>query len=340
MKKGRFMLTGFVFVILVLSMSVFSYAKETRPEVMAVHLQAPVGSGFYEQGVATDDLLRKVHPWLRTSTVATQGHIHILKMMINEPKRRKNTIFSTDFGVITLAQQKKESFPEGLRGLQPKALRIVTAIPHFWMTLDPKIRSIQDFVGKNIVSTPVGGTANYVAMALLKAAGLSDKIKVQHMGFGSMSDVLLDNLANVSLAGAIGNPLIEEFKPIGYVLQLQSAGRDTYLVGYGATEKQVLDLIAKAGLAGKVFAVKLPQLGGKQQETVIGFENLCFDAVDASFPEDMAYEFVKTTIDKLGDLKTYGGLYTPFTKEYLLYRLKDVLHPGALRAYKEAGLIN
>jgi hypothetical protein len=338
MKRKSLMVLECIFVILLFLIPVSSHAQRIRPEVMVTHLHAPVGSGFYEQGVATDDLLRKFHPWLRTSTIATQGHIHIYKMMINEPERRKNTIFSTDLGVIFLAEQKKDPFSEGLKGLETKALRLVTAIPHFWMTLDPNIKTLQDFAGKRVASTPVGGTANFVSMALLEAAGLLNKIKVQHMGFGSMPDVLLDRLADVSLAGAIGNPLTKDFKPIGYVLQLQSA-RDTYLIGYGATEKEVLDLITKAGLKGKVFAVSLPPLGGKQQTPLIAFENVCFDAVDASFPEDIAYEFVKTTIDKLNDLKTYGGLNSPFTKEYLLYRIKDILHPGALKAYKEAGLV-
>jgi|GEM_PF-3383356 len=339
MKVRQFSFMGALLVI-TLSLAISSYAQAPRSQVAVPHLHAPVASGFYEQGVATDDLLRKVHPWLRTSTIATQGHVHIFQMMINEPNRRSNTIFSTDFGVISLAERKKEPFTEGLKGLQPKALRLVTAIPHYWMTLNPQIKTIQDFAGKRVASTPVGGTANYVAMALLGAAGLTDKIKSQHMGFGSMPDVLLDRLADVSLAGAIGNPLTNKFTAIGYVIQLQSAGKDTYLLGYGANEAEVLQLIEKAGLKEKVFPVKIPPLGGKQEAPVIAFENLCFDAVDESFPEDLAYEFVKTTIDKLDDLKTYGGLNGPFTKEYLLYRIKDVLHPGALKAYKEAGLIN
>ena len=62
--------------------------------------------------------------------------------------------------------------------------------------------------------------------------------------------------------------------------------------------------------------------------------------VAPEFPEDVAYEVTKLildNIDKFGEYQATGKLMSP---EGLVYGWdeKDI-HPGALRAYREAGVI-
>ena len=68
------------------------------------------------------------------------------------------------------------------------------------------------------------------------------------------------------------------------------------------------------------------------------FANPDYVAVDKSFPEETAYEYMRTVIRHLDEVNKTGGIASIFSPEFLPYGIEN-MHPGALRAYKEAGLL-
>ena len=56
------------------------------------------------------------------------------------------------------------------------------------------------------------------------------------------------------------------------------------------------------------------------------------------FPEDLAYEFTKLSIESADKLEEYGAKFEIASPEVRAYGLtKRTLHPGALRAFEELG---
>lgn len=54
--------------------------------------------------------------------------------------------------------------------------------------------------------------------------------------------------------------------------------------------------------------------------------------------DDDAYWIVKTMLDHIGDMRKIHAVMRPLTKEYMASIKSLPIHPGAIRAYKEAGI--
>jgi TRAP-type uncharacterized transport system substrate-binding protein len=267
--------------------------------------------------------------------------VYNLKVVVETPEKRKDSIFSSDLAVLNMAENKKKPFEGGLKGLKTTALFNSIFAVHWWVTLDPSIKSLRDMEGKKVVLSPSGGTSAQNSIRMLKAAGVFDSVSMQHVTFTSIDDVLLDRLGDVGLVFAMANPPAGIYKAAAQALEIQASGRNFFWLGYGDSEEAVEKLIIKAGLKGGIVPGVMPaKTMDRQPEPVAYWANVCFDAVDATFPEKYAYELTKAVLNHLDKLKEYGGLSElRATKEFMVYRIEDILHPGAKRAYREAGVI-
>ncbi len=59
----------------------------------------------------------------------------------------------------------------------------------------------------------------------------------------------------------------------------------------------------------------------------------------AKVPEEVVYALVKEVFDNLDDFKTLHPAYAELTREKMLEGLSAPFHPGALKYFKEKGLI-
>ena len=59
----------------------------------------------------------------------------------------------------------------------------------------------------------------------------------------------------------------------------------------------------------------------------------------ADVPEDVVYDITKTVFENLDKLKTLHPALAVLTKQNMLQGLSAPLHPGALKYFKEVGLI-
>ena len=165
----------------------------SHPEVMVAamgstpkHLATIGMNGFA-------DILRKQHPWLRMSVLPTQGYIYNLKVIVDEPAKRKNTIFGSSPPVHRAAVNSKKPFTEGLKGANPKHIWNEYAPMLHWATTQPdKIKTLRDLAGKKMAHPPAAGGANLELTAVLKGAGVLDKLgSLDHVSFGSIHSLLL-----------------------------------------------------------------------------------------------------------------------------------------------------
>jgi len=310
---------------------------QTHPEVLIYHLDLPMGIGQTELHLGRDDLLSKTHPWLRTKTQETQGAIYDYKVMVDEPDRRKNTIWCADDATMfILLPNKMAPFTDGFKGLKPRRLYAAAAWTWTLQTEDPKIQTLKDLAGKRLASGAKAGTMNWVVEQILTDAGIHDKVNWSHMTFADIASSLLGKTVDAGFVGFYSMPGNKDIILHPPFVELQASGRPFHLVDWGKEIKYTVDRMG----APAYFTIPPNTLPGNiQPKDWMVLAMTGGQGCDATFPEDIAYELVKWTIanvNKFGDYQALGKL---MTKESLCTGVpRNLLHPGALRAYEEAGL--
>ncbi len=89
-----------------------------------------------------------------------------------------------------------------------------------------------------------------------------------------------------------------------------------------------------------IFPNKLPK-GTLQWQTedVVGYNDLAFFGAKPGLQEELAYEFVKLHLDHAGEFARYHKTTEAYgPKLFVMGLTKKNTHPGAIRAYKDAGI--
>jgi hypothetical protein len=236
-----------------------------------------------------------------------------------------------------MARNRKTPFKDGLKGLDTKV--IMMGIMPVWVLLseDPGIKNLSDLVGKRVALGPKAGVANVVTEEILKTAGVLSKIKAQHLSFGRISGALLDRQSDAGMIGGYWNPASNLVSPMPPFLDLESSGRTFHIVEYGeANLKKTAKRMNVPNMVQTMKANTLPF----QPKDAMPWALPSYLGADSSFPEDLAYEYVKSYVSNLEKVHGLSYLGKMMTPEFMTYQVSpEDLHPGALRAYRELGLL-
>ena len=323
-------------------------AEKTHETVRIPVLTLPLGAGVYEWWASYERIFEANHSWLRVSAQETPGFVYNLKEMVNNKSRWKNTIFGTDVTVEVAAENAIAPFFEKRVDFKPFKylfpLNGCALSTWLWATLDPKIKSMKDFEGKRIGL----GFRGQIAWGMRPTAALDTlgvKARLEYLGPIPSVEALLDNRVDAAQVQTYLEVKTPEAKiparPLQTLQQLLAARRTFYYVDYGKDwpERMQQQKGYTVGTPAEIPAGTLP----KQEVNLIGIQTQPDGwAVHESFPEDLAYEFTKFMIQHGTKLAKYTetGEYFFIPKGFLQrfgYTEQNV-HPGAIRAYKEAGL--
>ena len=307
---------------------------QQRPVTLS-HLTAPAGIGEYEWGLTIDRILARQSKWLRQRSQPTQGYIYNLRTAIDNPSGWKTMVFNMDPVTPWLASKKEPPFEKGLGKLELRALMNATWPAWFLLTQNADVKSLRDLPGRRVALGPKAGTASLMMEETLKAAGVYDKISVQHLSFADITNGLLDGTIDVGLANLWMNGATNKIGPTQGVINLQASGKPFH---YVLIDRAILDKTRnERGVPYRILDIPAGTLP-LQTQAMAGFANPDYVAVDKSFPDEAAYEYVRLVLGHLAELNQTGGIASIFTKDFLPFGLEN-LHPGAARAYREAGLL-
>lgn len=315
--------------------SAWSGRALAQQEVTVQHLTAPAGIGEYEWGLGIDRLLKTHSPWFRTRSQPTQGYIFNLKTVIDASDRDK-IIFNTDYISPDKARNKDKPFTDGLKGLEIRALMNCIWPLWFLMTKDPELKSVADIAGKNVALGAKAGTATVMASEALKAAGMHDEVNLQYMSFKDIPAGLIDGTIDVGLMLLWYNAASKKISTTAMVVNVEATKQGFHYL------KWPDGVLQKTKEERGIHFVMLDVPNGTlplQTEDLELYANPDFVGVSAEFPEEWAYEYVKHVVAHLDEINRAGGLGVLFTPEFLPFGIEGNLHPGARRAYEEAGLI-
>jgi TRAP-type uncharacterized transport system substrate-binding protein len=248
-------------------------------------------------------------------------------------------------------------------GMEPITdLRFLNAFDfghHALVTLDPNIKTMEDFDGKSIAIMP-GSDGRHWHETSFEVLGVD--VEVVSMGFSEQYEALRDGL--VDGCQLLGNgPPGTAYKPVPPLFELIQL-KDVYVVPFPhELSRQVEPLILeKYGYPIQHgLSIWLPGTIPTQTEAIEVYDDVVLGyAVKAGMDDDLAYELTETMVDhyyRFGDIMPQLKTLTPALMVQMLpltahedyarkvgrsdeitLSIEELIHPGALRYYKEYGL--
>jgi len=324
-----------------LALSGPSMVWSAHKEVKVVVMQSPMGSGPWTCWSIIQNHAKKWHTWLRPIVQETPGFTYNLKYMSKTSKKWKDTVFGSGTVLHWAAEYPwKSFFPKPLGNVRDfKVLGYQSLAANFFVTLDPKIKTPKDFVDKRIgVGLTTQNEWGMHPMMLMEYWGLMKKIRsLSNLGTGPNIKAMLDGRTDV---GFLFMPYTLTERLITPPQQnLATSSRKYYFVQ--VPPEMVTGFNKEYG--ANFNAITLPaNFMPNQPEPLHTFGDKISLVAHKTFPEDVAYEFVKFWVEnrfKLAKLHAWGKVVDPKVMSAGAMKNPGEFHPGALRYYKEIGLV-
>lgn len=278
---------------------------------------------YYPLGVALSQLLGKAIPDAKVAVQATKASAENLNLL---QAGRGEIAFTLGDALSDAWKGSADAgFPKPLNklraiaGIYPNYIQIVASA-------DSGIKTLADLKGKRVsVGAPKSGT-ELNARAILKAAGLSyrDLGKVEYLPFGESVELMKNRQLDATL---------------------QSAGLGVASLRDLATSLKIRvvavppEVVAKVGDPAYQSAVIPANTYEGQDADVPTAAVANFLVTHDGVPADVIYQFTKTMYSNLGVLSSAHAAAKAIKLENATKGLPVPLHPGALRYYKEVGLL-
>ncbi|MCP1673637.1 TRAP transporter TAXI family solute receptor [Natronocella acetinitrilica] len=306
-------------------------------------LLCPQGCGPTESDtILMNQMIRDGYPVV-LQPQETPGYMANIRMMA-DPSMWETTVFSTEDPIIQLAfrggtDEIEEFLPEPI----PIDFRLLYGEAwwgqgKFFVTFDPNIRTVEDMMGKRI-SLGLRSQSDwgfFSRLFLEHGYGITpDNSRINHMTPPALTQQLIDRNTDVAVSVFGTEPRLEEWLIGGPLRQLEAAGEFHYI----GIEPEIVDKVNEkfdtTFLSVAIPAGTLPH----QNEELNVAVNRGFKAVHESFSEELAYQIVKGVLEYGPQLQDLHPLWDIWSPELMLHGLSEEnTHPGAIRAYKEAGL--
>jgi hypothetical protein len=301
-------------------------------------MSAPFGSGSYVLGSALEDISKKSDAGVTITHTESPGFVFNIKKLDMEPELKKNTIVGSGGGVQGLAKAGTGPFEKKYEGLKLLANYNLNSI---WLaSFDEGITKIEDLKGKKVAL----GRRAQINWALQPAAVLKDgygmgegDVSLSYVGTKESVAALLDGTADAGVIGGYIDPVSKKMVLSPQTTEFLAAGRKVNHLEWGA------DAVTKAREAGMSMAnVTVPAgIADGVDKPMDGFADSVAWMVSPEFPEETAYRITKMVIENLEKFADYHATGKLMSPQGMIYGWDEAdIHPGALRAYKEAGVID
>jgi len=333
--------------LMALALSSFAlfWPVEPKAEPKKVEvLVSPSGSGPYLAWATMQNYAPDFSDKLLPVAVETPGFTYNVRYMANTPDKWQNTVFGSGEVVEWAALNGvKPFFPEPMENVGDfRILGVMSQTSNLFVTLDENIKSPKDFAGKSVAVGLL--TQNEWGMhqrMMLDYWGITPELaSFDALGPSQNIDALLDGRADIgTLVVHSALEFANNLEP-GPFKKLESAQRTWQFVSIPPEMIQKhIDELGSPFMVREIPANTLTN----QPETITTFGNSMTLAAHKSFPEEDAYQLVKLWLGmgpKIGKYSAVAQIWDADTIASLAKKSPEKVHPGAMRAYREMGLVD
>lgn len=298
-----------------------------------------IGGVYYYYGTQISEILNRAGV-ASTTAIQTAASVDNMLLIRDKTNEKRGTYFfatvlpDTAYVAVKGLHEKFKDKPvkaDILFMMYPNYLHIVT-------TDKTGITKLADLAGKKVSTGAPGSGTEFTALNLLKAAGIDPGkfAKWEKLG-AAESDEALSN-------GTVDAYFWSGGLPTGSIVELANnlkrTGTQVRLVPLPASDPAVVKL--KAEFAGLVDSLVVPKAvySTPSDTPTIAFWNMF--VVPASTPDDLAYKTTQAIFEHLDTLRASVKAAKDTTLENTVKFVGGSaipFHPGAIRYFKEKGLV-
>jgi len=309
-----------------------AFAQEQTVNIIS----GPFGTGSYVLSAALEDISKKHHPWLRIGATETPGLVFNTKKLDQEPELKKNTMMSYTVGINWLAQSGMKPFNKKY----PSAMLLANYnLGAVWLaSLNPAIQRPEDLADKKVAlgrGTQILWTIE-PEWIIRYGWGMRDRVNLQLLGTKPAMTALLDGIVDAAIIGGYVDPINGTMSPSPQTVELLAAGKKLSHISWGT---EAVKKTRSQGVPITPVTIPAKSLPGLDHPLEVFTDSICW-CVYPEFSEKLAYEVTKLIIQNVSKFAEYHALGKLITPAALPFGWDiDKIHPGALRAYREAGII-
>jgi uncharacterized protein len=208
---------------------------------------------------------------------------------------------------------------------------VATLYPQYFQLVanaDAGIKSLADMKGKSLAVQPKGNTAEFISQQALEVYGLKygDMGRTSFVSYTDAVSLMKDNNAQVFTLGTT--------VPASAIMDLASA-RDIKIVGIPDDKFQAMRKLNPGYTKLVIPAGSYPKQ--TQDVQTIGYATHVIARCDLD--EAVVYKVLKGMVDNKADLAAIAKAMAATTPKMMAEDIGVPLHKGAMRFYKEAGVL-
>lgn len=316
-----------------------SRSGDNKPSETKINIFSSTFGGMsYRLSFGLAEVINKNHPYIRAVARETRGSIDNQMTLLKYPDLRKNTIFNCNDLSYWIAFNGMPPFKTPYRSGRVIA-KIMDVMPILFTT-NKKIKTKDDLVGKRIVTLGAQHTISRMFDLIIRDIwGLGGKVKIMRgSGFADVIDSVRDGLADAgttSVNTIIGTGIWKAVPALRELMEM----KDIYFVNL--TKEEVKKLSSLHNLPIVPGYVPERKIHKRQLSPGLSYTHSNEWWADVEMDEKIVYEVTKTIYEHVADFKNYHGLAKLWKAEKIgeTPLPRDVYHPGALRFYREKGMM-
>lgn len=284
---------------------------------------AATTGALYPLGAGIANLWNTKLGYINARVQASNGGVQNLNLL-----KSKNAQVS--FAVSSITYEALHG-QRGFKGREYKDVRVLAGLysnPNQVVArAESGVKGLADFKGKRFAPGAAGGTTEVESRVHFTAAGLNypDDLKAQFVGFTESIDLMRNKqLDGVWIMAGMPTAAVSE-------MCATAGGR---LV---SMEPELIGKIRAEYPWYSEFVIPAGTYDGQTDPVRTTAVKMLLLA-DASLPDDVAYDLVKTFWENLGELEKAHAVMKTVTKDMATSDLSGIpLHPGAEKYYRETG---
>ncbi|MCL2123013.1 MAG: TAXI family TRAP transporter solute-binding subunit [Desulfovibrionaceae bacterium] len=327
-----------MFLLLFVALCCSPQAAWSAEKPRVILLSTPFGTGSYALGSAFEAVINKYDLPLTMTHTETPGQVFNIQKINQDKAARKNTICMAGPATNWLAEHGQAPFKEKLEGLY--LIGTFNAAALWLATNDKNIKSMQDLAGKRIALGRVPQTVWGYEPDVVLRKGYNEafykSLRIQFVGTSEAANALLNGQVDACVLGGYIDPDSGRFEAAPQTVEVLTAGRALIHLDWTkeAIEKAIADdvpMVPYQMPAGTVEGMDKP---------IWAFTDPSSFVAHAEFPEEQAYQLTKALIKYYAEFAGFHALGKLMTAKGLAFGWSvDRIHPGSLRAFRDAGLI-
>lgn len=282
-----------------------------------------VGGSYYLYAGGLATYLSSKTPNIKATARTTRGSVENARLLDRKALDLAFINASVLYQQRSGSHQFKDAKSDRLRGIA-----MVDLAPTHVVTLASyNIKSLQDLRGKRVSIGAAGSGGANSALVVLSALGIRDDVRIQTLGFEESAN----NLRDGNLEAFMGGSAL----PMPAVIDL-STTQNIRLLSF---EESFIRKLQASDAATEVTVIPANTYRGVDYRvTTIGHPSTL--VTHADMPADTIYEITKVLLlpDNKKYMQTIYRAWDPEPGAALWKRIGVALHPGAERAYREAGV--